>query len=761
MPLASNPASPLALGSIRPQSSAEPLYRNRPKFPTMMQSPELLLSELNKAMRELRGAARVLDDNAIDAQLLPVIRRLTLAQLMSNRWLIAVGGTQGAGKTTLVRTLYGLQDSDPWLPANEGRGETLPVLIEESSEHSSPQGYAKLLRPDGEGTSQYAMAEEKLEASEFVKACRGQLPEVLLPVLRVPRRHFHQDGQALLLLPGYEKRTSNNETWQDLMRQGMVAAAGCVIVTDSTRLANQAQQDIVKDMLANELRTVRPLIVISKTEAFNGDEPRLAELRQTAQTAFALEGNDAARRVYCAGVGAPGSAVDYVQSWLPELAAALRDMSMAGTASRQVQLAKLEQILAVDLAGALRELRIQTTLFFRQSGGEDGGQEAIKRCLEAFDDACEDLRSSYQKMVQNLTGEQFGEAWENMQDRLQDSHEGLWNKLANTFDTVTQTQRRIETDVLSAWHSSGPLLQKYTAALGDLTGAVAGPSMPQAMLESSAPPLKRLGYVDGQDNTVAARFTDETVQSNLNALMRSRAGEVSTGVTNRDLEKTAKLLPVMALEYARIASALPQLVRVNGETLAMMPLADLGKSVSNVKQQFSDFTDASRGILKGIAAIMAIDIAADGHADIIDSLLSAAGTGASAAAAGTTTAAGAAGMTVGGAIAATIAIGYIAHCALQEVRQHDGQVRALANGMLQHTRDHHQAHFAACYDQLMNTVRNNLKQGLRRRFGLDQRLMEQDRLAKAMADVRILQRDLLSHLAQSGQTLALFDTAAA
>jgi hypothetical protein len=61
----------------------------------------------------------------------------------------------------------------------------------------------------------------------------------------------------------------------------------------------------------------------------------------------------------------------------------------------------------------------------------------------------------------------------------------------------------------------------------------------------------------------------------------------------------------------------------------------------------------------------------------------------------------------------------------------------------------------------MATLRTHLKHGLRRRYGLDQRLMEQDRLAKALADVRILQRDLLSQLSNSGQTLLLFEKVAA
>jgi hypothetical protein len=96
-----------------------------------------------------------------------------------------------------------------------------------------------------------------------------------------------------------------------------------------------------------------------------------------------------------------------------------------------------------------------------------------------------------------------------------------------------------------------------------------------------------------------------------------------------------------------------------------------------------------------MAAIMAVDVAADGHADILNALLSSIGIGAAqsaastAAAAAATTAgagtvaagttaagggaAGAVGMTVGGAVAAAVAIGYLAHCALQEVKRYDGR----------------------------------------------------------------------------------------
>jgi hypothetical protein len=51
-------------------------------------------------------------------------------------------------------------------------------------------------------------------------------------------------------------------------------------VTDETRLANQQQLEIVKDMLEKELKNCKPYIVISKTEAYRHNPQRQAELRK-------------------------------------------------------------------------------------------------------------------------------------------------------------------------------------------------------------------------------------------------------------------------------------------------------------------------------------------------------------------------------------------------------------------------------------------------------------------------------------------------
>ena len=265
-----------------------------------MQTPEILLKGLNSALRNLRGAASLLgDEDRLDSELLPVLRRLLLAEVLGNTPILAIGGSQGAGKTTLLCTLYGLEGADAaWLPPNEGRGEKLPVLIQEEVGRTTVQGAIRHLSKVG---SQYELVEKDVDISKFQEAIHDNDASVLLPILKVPQRFFLNSAHAWLLLPGYEKQDRENKEWQELMRQALIAATGCIIVTDETRMAGAADVEIVKDMLAKELSGSQALVVISKTEGARGKPERLKQLRSTAQDVFSIAAEQADRWIVCAG----------------------------------------------------------------------------------------------------------------------------------------------------------------------------------------------------------------------------------------------------------------------------------------------------------------------------------------------------------------------------------------------------------------------------------------------------------------------------
>ena len=170
-----------------------------------MESPEILLQDLNTALRELRGATHLLDDERIVTELLPTMRRLLLAEVLGNTSILAIGGSQGAGKTTLLRSLYGLEGgAAEWLQPNEGRGERLPVLVLEDAAQTHAQGSVRKLR---EVAGQYRVNEDPVDVSAFQKAVCDPDPEVLLPVLKVPQRYFNRPNQACYCCLATKNRT--------------------------------------------------------------------------------------------------------------------------------------------------------------------------------------------------------------------------------------------------------------------------------------------------------------------------------------------------------------------------------------------------------------------------------------------------------------------------------------------------------------------------------------------------------------------------
>lgn len=725
---------------------------------TGMQSPEILLQDLNAALRELRGAARLLDDERLDAELLPAIRRLLLAEVLGNTWIMAIGGSQGAGKTTLLSTLYQLTGEDAqWLLPNEGRGEKLPVLVLEDAAHKKVQGAIRQVR-DLNKNGRYQLVEDDVDVKTFQKAVSDPDPEVLLPVLKVPQRYFGRSNQAWLLLPGYEPQDRKNKAWQELMRQALVAAAGCVIVTDETRMANQQQVEIVKDMMSNELSGAQPLVVISKTEAARGKPERLQELRSTAQKVFGVpEGC-----VLCAGADDSG----YVEEWLPLLKAAIEDFSLSGGGDRKAQLARLEEVLSRDLTRALNLIRNKSMLFFQQRDGSEGGpKEVLKNCLEAFDDARDALRSRYHDEVEQLLSEQFGPAWKSLQDRLIEDHEGIWNTITGIFGSVTENQQRIEADVNRAWCSAGSVLERHATAVARLTHQALGAPEDTLCLPAGAP-LQQLGYVDADQQPIRWQRPDQEDQKNLQLIFSggmATDGQANTGQATKGFKGAVELLPALTLEYARAASLMPALVGVNPDSLTLASNAERPDLIRHSVQQLGEGVELGQTVLRSIATVLAADVASDGDIDVIPALLgsAAASTAAEGTAAGGAAASGAAAIGgIGAAVVGVVAVGYLVHSAMQEVHRHNAQGRAIAQQLLINVKDYHQRHFMRHFDGLMNQVRLRLVQKMRERYRLDESLMEQDRLAKAVADSRALQRDLLDALGRSGRTVMLFNVEA-
>lgn len=726
-----------------------------------LRSPEVLLSNLNRVALELHGAIAMLGKPALCEQLTAVMRRLFIADLLSHQWIIAIGGSQGAGKTTLVRLMYDLDQlaaEDQWLPANEGRGECMPVLLLEDDTIAEPQGYLRCLVPtttDMLMPMRYQIFDKPVLAAEFRIATSGRSTDTLLPVLRLPRRYFSAPDQAFLLLPGYENRHQENSDWQELMRQALVGAPASIIVTDQTRLANAQQREILKDMQANELSGTQPIVIVSKTENIAGAPDKQQALRATAGDVFEIAPQQQERFIICSG-----TAPEHVAHWRPALAQALEQLTTSSGQARQRQLDHLAKLLSHDLTTVLADIRMAFTL--HAGGGTDAhNHELLREFLDTFDMSRDRLRDEYQRGLNDALTSHFGRAWKQLDQVLIDGHEGFLNKAAGLFATVGEQRQRVLTEIQAAWDSDGPFALRHVDVLGAVTAKKLGRPTPVTLLGApdAGPPAARqlacLGYTDAHGQPVTWKEPSEATRHNLAIVFYpERDDDGRAGHSTKDMTASIKLLPALTLEFGRIGSLFPQGLGVDPSTLTLAQETDLTTAAQRVQQDFAMLSTTGSNIVKGLAIMLAIDGAADGKIDTIPALLSMlglGGDGASVATGGVGAGAGA----LAGAVTGMVAAGLLTYAVLQEVKRQDNQARDAAQGALLGIKERHYAHYLEHFDIMMDHVRDTMQQRLSLRYRLDEALMRRDRLAKALADVFSLKLDLEEQLGRGGHAMAL------
>ena len=730
----------------------------------IMQSPEILLKELNNALRHLRGACTVLDAEEVDTKLLEVMRRLLLAEVLADTWIVAMGGSQGAGKTTLMACLYDLRDENPqWLQSNEGRGEKMPVLILEKKDLNKPQGYVRRLVWD-EISNGFKIDEITVDESEFQRAVRDPNPEDLLPVLKVPHRYFKRENQAWLLLPGYEKQERSNRAWQGLMRQAMIAAGGCIIVTDETRMANQQQLEIVQDMLKNEFRNCKPYIVISKTEAHRHDPQQQAALRSSAQTTFQIDSERVEQNIILSGTDDP----EYMQEWIPHLRQAIDDLNFNGQADRHLQINHLSEVLGKDLTNVLNTVRSKSRLYFSSDNSDMGDvHQVLEDVLEAFDVAVDRLRAEHNKHVKQCADSTYKSATDELDKNLA-KHEGLANWISTAFDTTTESKQKMHKLVQGAWESvEQKFYNNYTNSLSNLTLKELGQQPENNSIENSKThlithqqkKLISLGYMHESGQLVQFSKLNGDAISDIHILLSDQPSQD----VSKQLRKSVALIPAMSLEYTRLIYASPEIYADLSQCFTLGNEPVNGNITVDGVTTLKEGVDLGKTALRSLATVMAVDVVSDGDSDILGAIFG-------------KTQPVLTDKTQGSgddtqepqlpvpvtlhpvAVAATalVAAAHITTSALTRIRTIEKKASDQAHNMLRSVHDHHIEHLRKQFDETMQVARERLVDRMRARYRMDETLMRKDRLAKAIADVTTITNDLRCELNSSAAGLQLF-----
>lgn len=725
-----------------------------------MESPEVFLKELNSALRRLRGACNVLANEEIDKKLLAVIRRLLLAEILGNEWIIAVGGSQGAGKTTLMSKIY---DCGDWLQGNEGRGEKLPVLIIETNEVTAPQGYVRRLQ-SGDTGNQLIVKDVTIDVENFNQVITDPSAEDLLPVLKVPKRFFKRENQAWLLLPGYEKQDRDNKDWQELMRQAMIAAGGCIVVTDETRMANQQQLDITKDMLANELTHCEPCVVISKTESYKNDLDRQNQLKNSAMNTFKIDESRIDKQIILTGTDDS----DYFEEWMPKLQSMIDELNYTGQSNRVFQINNLAHLIGRDLTKVLTSIRSKTRLIFKSSEATESAL-ICEDLLDEFDDSVTLLREEHKKIAKAHVDRNRINASKKLDEKLSLEHEGLKNFITSSLKSTTEKKTKIKQTVEDAWQQEGNnFLSDYANQLTGLTLEKLGPvnDSDTELSKNENPKLENtkklieLGYVSKSGKPIQFTKLSEEIKNDIKIVLNPNSNTIVE--TSKQLVESVRLIPTISLEYARLSYSVPKLLADE----LKLKMDHNGELIEQSVDAINKGVNTGRDALKAVAALLAVDVISDGDSDILGTLFGHTKNKESETSSSDDSTSGESTSETGGgssppvmlhpaaiAVTAFVAACYVTTKAVTGLRKQEQQLSIQAHSLLNAISDSHYENFCSSFDEVMRSVRFRLVYTLRQRYHLDENLMRKERLAKALADVIVLSNDLKAEIDSSASGL--------
>jgi hypothetical protein len=702
-----------------------------------MDHPERLLTTLFNRLLTLRGASSYLGDAELfDADLLKLIRKVKVAALLADRYSIAITGSQSAGKTLLMRNLYDLDTT--WLEDNKGRGEKVPLLILEKPGISEPEGWVEAL-VETEPHKPPVLQPQSLTPDQFKRVMKGLGPLELLPILYVPTRYFHGENVGFLLLPGFEAEDEDNAEWQQLMRHALLGASASVVVTHETRLAQYSQEEIAANLGKNFAQGPAPVIAISWTEDLG--EPEIDALRARATEVFAVPLHQQ-NRIVCIGNGDRASKA----VWSEALIDAIDSYSASFTDSRNRQLGYLDGLLSSDLSAILVQVKdamSQDTLALTPEA------RLRDELLAELDKNAARLKGLYLKQLGDALSTHAGAAVTRGKKQYAQTEEGIANIPGKVRRWVAlsageREQARID-EIKFHWNDAEKpeanfrnthltLLDRLVRSELKIQGSGSDRDVSSAQ-PAALPNRSRSVPAD----PAATAVLTPPVQSAMQSLFFDQRGvNQSLSVAEKnELKRAIAAMPALTLEFVRLTElhlSEPVQTPAPGPTRT-----DLGAALDKVGKTVTDLGKAHSAIIKGIAAILAIDFAVDGEIDTIPALFTAISKLLSA----TTVVETGAGASLALSAAGVLAVGFLAYGVVDHIQRLDAANRSYIVTVLGAMRDAHHQRYREVFEELMARLRDTLEARLNVRYRLDEDLGARDGLMRALAEVRSVRTDML------------------
>lgn len=604
------------------------------------------------------------------------IRKLAIAIEFKNRQIISVSGLQGAGKSTMMQTFFGLPEGI--LKVSTGRGEQIPVLISEHGNCKKYETYAICLERSDSG---YKRVEKGISPDEFIKYSSGDVADddnVIYLELHLPYKRIEDSSIAFMLLPGFEDR---QDYWKELIEFSLKCSNAAIFAFDQARYSKMQN----KVVLEKVKKGFKDSLIYAITRCDISEETA-SEFRQKCITELEVHPD----RIVNVGMFKDAAKNN---EWIEMLSNAVcRYCNSASSAT----LGTNEYLIGI----IQDEISPQLTLIKEILSKEDDHVivEKIERndALSAFDKTIEVRRRKLERSLDSKLRDAADKSCEKLQKIYSDK------EFAKEMDVYEKPTTSIRRTILGEKVNDKIFARKrLLEAMKDNDGVLfaqkgfAG-ALNYCIEEWSPEDSQGSKYIFEGIETIGERSADEIAQikerqNNLihdAKLLLAKTGEPGEILKVGDLKKTCECIADMAEKYMS-AYALKEIYQVNQKCTEGIHLENLQVDLKETIQKINTF---DKVVLSGLG-ITGADLLGDGVINAIPVIAESIGVSVP---------------VVGGVAAAIAAVGAsgaiakdINRLQLTEESAGEAKIREISRQIKQD--------FLDAYDEAMSLIRNQIE----------------------------------------------------
>jgi hypothetical protein len=673
-----------------------------------MQTPEVLLLNFNKTLEILLKSSIILEDYEIEENLIRIYKKTYLSQVFFNKYIIAVSGLQGVGKTTFLKNLYDLDDNI--LEPNIGRGEKIPVLFSENESIQKPTFSLTYFEKIEQKTF---INEIELSNNEFNKKAKNPNDRDLYLEIKLPYKLLNNSTASFALLPGFE---SSNEEFQNILFHSLISSASCIFVLDEMRFADYRNKNYL-NLIMEKFSSANPIFILTRADQSEDDNQ---ELLENFKRQYANIEDD---RIIIFGIGK-----EYKEKYLPKLNDALLKYVNNNFNFRKVQLEQLNKIIIESrpildkIEEKLLNLKIEN----------DFRNYEVENYLKVLREKIESLRKDFSKKLSSNLNTKGGEAKDKIEAHL---YKKNWLDIIKDIFILRRkfkVRKELEDIIKKIWNEVDSNNISLNNSIEDIL-LLNGLLIMESKNKNSTENDKLIKYNESYILMEGEKDID-SFKKDCSLLFTNKKFEEVNFSNNfkNNLEK----MPILFLELLRILNYNSKNLKVDSKKIVQVP-SEKGNSIL---EDFTNLKDNHSTIIKGIGVILGLDAAYDGKLDSIPNLITALTLTTNQATLATQ---------IGTGIGILFAVGYLYKSLLNQIDKSDIRNLEDSKYFINQITDHLYGKYMELFDDLMNLLYNKVKESLENRYNLSKEFSRKESLVKALSDFKDKRTELRQFLVSS------------